>query len=121
MFGFGKSENLRNFELIIEAMEERNEIRATSSSVYTLWKMFNAKYRSIQNWLKNQDNQVEWLNFLVDLAKDQLEKEMEEDLEFETEESFLRDVLVCPQCGKKNPQYYKKCWKCRQDLGLESF
>jgi len=84
MFGFGKSENLRNFELIIEAMEERNEIRATSSSVYTLWKMFNAKYRSIQNWLKNQDNQVEWLNFLVDLAKDQLEKEMEEDLEFGT-------------------------------------
>ena len=25
-------------------------------------------------------------------------------LEFETEESFLRDVLVCPKCGKKNPQ-----------------
>ena len=42
-------------------------------------------------------------------------------LEFETEESFLRDVLVCPKCGKKNPQYYKKCWKCRQDLDLESF
>ena len=42
-------------------------------------------------------------------------------LEFETEESFLRDVLICPTCGKKNPQYFKKCWKCRKELGLESF
>ena len=84
MFGFGKSENLKNFKLITEAMEDRNEIRATSSSVYNLWKMFNAKYKSIQNWRKSQDNQVEWLNFLVDLAKDQLKKEMEEDLPFGT-------------------------------------
>ncbi|MDX2500546.1 MAG: hypothetical protein QNL14_08550 [Deltaproteobacteria bacterium] len=42
-------------------------------------------------------------------------------LEFETEESFLRDVLVCPGCGKKNPQYYKKCLKCKKVLVLESF
>jgi ribosomal protein L40E len=42
-------------------------------------------------------------------------------LEFETEESFLREVLVCPSCGKKNPQYFKKCWKCNKELGLESF
>ena len=73
MFGFGKSENLKNFQLIIEAMERRNEIRATSSSVYTLWKMFIAKYKSIQYWLKSQDNLVEWLSFLIDWAKDQLE------------------------------------------------
>ena len=46
--------------------------------------MFHAKYKSIQNWLKSQDNQVEWLNFLFDLAKDQLKKEMEEDLQFGT-------------------------------------
>ena len=78
MFGFGKSENLKNFELIIEAMERRNEIRATSSSVYTLWKLFIDKYISIQYWLKSQDNQVEWLSFLIDLAKDQLEKEMKD-------------------------------------------
>jgi len=84
MFGFGKSDNLKNFELITEGMEDRNEIRATSSSVYALWKLFNAKYKSIQNWLKSQDHQVEWLNFLVDLAKDQLKKEMEEDLQFGT-------------------------------------
>ena len=84
MFGFGKSENLKNFELIIEAMERRNEIRATSSSVYTLWKLFIDKYISIQYWLKRQDNQVEWLSFLIDLAKDQLEKEMKEDLQFGT-------------------------------------
>jgi len=84
MFGFGKSENLKNFKLITEGMEERNEIKATSSSVYVLWKLFNAKYKSIQNWLKSQDNQVEWLNFLVDLAKDQLKKERAEDLQFGT-------------------------------------
>jgi ribosomal protein L40E len=42
-------------------------------------------------------------------------------LEFETEESFIRDVLVCPHCGKKNPQYYKKCWKCRQELDSGTF
>ena len=84
MFGFGKSENLKNFELITAGMEDRNEIRATSSSVYKLWKLFNAKYKSIQIWLKSQDNQDEWLNFLVDLAKNQLEKEMEEDLQFGT-------------------------------------
>jgi hypothetical protein len=84
MFGFGKSENLKNFELITEGMEDRNETRATSSSVYTLWKLFNAKYKSIKNWLKSQDNQVEWLNFLVDLAKNQLEKEKKEDLRFGT-------------------------------------
>ena len=84
MFGFGKSENLKNFELITEGMEDRNETRATSSSVYTLWKLFNAKYKSIKNWLKSQDNQVEWLNFLVDLAKEQLEKEKAEDLKFGT-------------------------------------
>ena len=84
MFGFGKSDNLKNFKLITEGMEERNEIKATSSSVYSLWKLFNARYRNIQNWLKSQDNQVEWLNFLVDFAKDQLEKEMAEDLQFGT-------------------------------------
>ena len=84
MFGFGKSENLKNFELITEGMEDRNEIMGTSSSVYTLWKLFNAKYISIKSWLKSQDNQVEWLNFLVNLAKGQLEKEMEEDLQFGT-------------------------------------
>ena len=84
MFGFGKSDNLKNFKLITEGMEERNEIKATSSSVYSLWKLFNARYRNIQNWLKSQDNQVEWLNFLVNFAKDQLEKEMEEDLQFGT-------------------------------------
>ena len=84
MFGFGKSENLKNFELITAGMEDRNEIRATSSSVYKLWKLFNARYKSIQIWLKSQDNQDEWLNFLVDLAKNQLEKEMEEDLQFGT-------------------------------------
>jgi hypothetical protein len=84
MFGFGKSDNLKNFKLITEGMEERNEIKATSSSVYSLWKLFNARYRNIQNWLKSQDNQVEWLNFLVNFAKDQLEKEMAEDLQFGT-------------------------------------
>ena len=84
MFGFGKSDNLKNFKLITEGMEDRNEIRATSSSVYALWKLFNDRYKSIQNWLKSQDHQVEWLNFLVDLAKDQLKKEMEEDLQFGT-------------------------------------
>ena len=84
MFGFGKSENLKNFELITEGMEDRNETRATSSSVYTLWKLFNDKYKSIKNWLKSQDNQVKWLNFLVDLAKEQLEKEKAEDLKFGT-------------------------------------
>ncbi|MBT8351853.1 MAG: hypothetical protein KJO26_11570 [Deltaproteobacteria bacterium] len=84
MFGFGKSENLKNFELITAGMEDRNEIRATSSSVYKLWKLFNARYKSIQIWLKSQDNQDEWLNFLVDLAKNQLEKEMEEDLQYGT-------------------------------------
>jgi ribosomal protein L40E len=40
-------------------------------------------------------------------------------LEFETEESVIRDVLICPNCGKKNPQYFKKCWKCKEELGLE--
>jgi len=40
-------------------------------------------------------------------------------LDFETEESVLRGVLSCPSCGKKNPQYFKKCWKCRAELGLE--
>ena len=40
-------------------------------------------------------------------------------LEFETEESVLRGVLSCQNCGKKNPQYFKKCWKCRAELGSE--
>ena len=62
-------------------MYDRNEKRVTASSVYTLWKLFNAKYKSIKNWLKSQNNQDEWLNFLVNLVKDQLEKEMEEDLQ----------------------------------------
>ena len=84
MFGFGKSKNLKNFKIITEGMYDRNETRATASSVYTLWKLFNAKYKSIKNWLKSQDNQDEWLNFLVNLVKDQLEKEMVEDLPFGT-------------------------------------
>ena len=65
-------------------MYDRNEKRVTASSVYTLWKLFNAKYKSIKNWLKSQNNQDEWLNFLVNLVKDQLEKEMVEDLPFGT-------------------------------------
>jgi hypothetical protein len=84
MFRFGKSENLKNFKLIAEGMEERNEVRATSSSVYTLWKLFNSRYKSIQTWTKSRDDQVEWLNYLVDLANDQLEKEMAEDLPYGT-------------------------------------
>jgi hypothetical protein len=84
MFGFGKSENLKNFKLIAEGMEERNEVRATSSSVYTLWKLFNSRYKSIQTWIKSRDDQVEWLNYLAGLANDQLEKEMAEDLPYGT-------------------------------------
>ena len=40
-------------------------------------------------------------------------------LEFETEESILRDALTCPHCGKKNAQYFKTCWKCKKDLDSE--
>ena len=40
-------------------------------------------------------------------------------MEFETEESIIRYVLICPHSGKKNAQYFKTCWKCKKDLGLE--
>ena len=40
-------------------------------------------------------------------------------MEFETEESLIRDVIVCSICGKKNPQYFKKCWKCKSILDLD--
>ena len=40
----------------------------------------------------------------------------ERSLEFETEESLLRDVLTCQHCGKKNPQYFRSCWCCKKKL-----
>ena len=44
--------------------------------------MFNVKYKSVQNWQKNEVNQVKWITFLEDFAKEQLKKEMAEDLPF---------------------------------------
>ena len=81
MFGFGKSENLKNFEKVVKGMGE-DEMTPVSMSVYNCWKMFNVKYKSVQNWQKNQDNQIEWITFLDGLAKEQLKKEMAGDLPF---------------------------------------
>ena len=83
MFGFGKSENLKHFEEFIKGMGAA-ETRYASCSVYKLWQMFNVKYKSVQNWQKNQDNIVEWISFLDVLAKDNLKKEMAGDLPFGT-------------------------------------
>ena len=83
MFGFGKSENLKNFEKVVKGMGE-DEMTPVSMSEYNCWKMFNVKYKSVQNWQKNQDNIIEWITFLDDLAKEQLKKEMAGDLPFGT-------------------------------------
>ena len=69
MFGFGKSENLKEFENVVKGMGE-DEMRYVSMSVYNCWKMFNVKYKSVQNWQKNQATQIEWITFLDGLAKD---------------------------------------------------
>ena len=79
MFGFGKSENLKQFEKIIKGMGAA-ETRNVSCSVYKLWQMFNVKYKSVENWKKNKDNMVEWINFLSNLARDHSEKELAGDL-----------------------------------------
>ena len=101
MFGFGKSqenimgklpfneqqvktlrkENLKQFEKIIKGMGE-DEMIWVSCSVYKIWQMFNVKYKSVENWKKNQDNIVEWITFLDTFAKDNLKKEMAEDAPF---------------------------------------
>ena len=81
MFGFGKSENLKEFENVVEGMGE-DEMRYVSMSVYNCWKMFNVKYESVQNWQKNEVNQVKWITFLEGFAKEQLKKEMAGDLPF---------------------------------------
>ena len=83
MFGFGKSENLKHFEEFIKDMGAA-ETRYASCSVYKLWQMFNVKYKSVENWKKNQDNIVEWISFLDTLAKDNIKKEMAGDLPFGT-------------------------------------
>ena len=83
MFGFGKSENLKEFENVVKGMGE-DEMRIVSCSVYKLWQMFNVKYKSVENWKKNQDNIVEWITFLDTLAKDNLKEEMAGDLQFGT-------------------------------------
>ena len=83
MFGFGKSENLKDFEKTINGMGAA-ETRYLSCSVYKLWQMFNVKYKSVENWKKNQDNIVEWITFLDTLQKDNIKKEMAGDLPFGT-------------------------------------
>ena len=95
MFGFGKSEkipffdqNLKAFERTIKGINGEGmgvyETRNVSCSVYKLWQMFNVKYKSVENWKKNQDNIVEWITFLDTFAKDNLKKEMAEDAPFGT-------------------------------------
>ena len=103
MFGFGKSqenimgklpfneqqvktlikENLKEFENVVKGMGE-DEMIWVSCSVYKIWQMFNVKYKSVENWKKNQDNIVEWISFLDTLAKDNIKKEMAGDLPFGT-------------------------------------
>jgi len=83
MFGFRKSENLKNFEKVVKGMGEE-EMTSISMSVYNCWKLFNIKYKSVQNWQRNQDNQIEWITFLDGLSKEQLKKEMDGDLPFGT-------------------------------------
>ena len=61
-----------------------DEMTPVSMSVYNCWKMFNVKYKSVQNWQKNQDNKIEWITFMDGLAKEQLKKEMAGDLPFGT-------------------------------------
>ena len=51
-----------------------DEMTPVSMSVYNCWKMFNVKYKSVQNWQKNQDNIIEWITFLDGLAKEQLKR-----------------------------------------------
>ena len=95
MFGFGKSEkiplfdqNLKAFERTINGINGEGmgvyETINVSCSVYKLWQMFNVKYKSVENWKKNQDNIVEWISFLDTLAKDNIKKEMAGDLPFGT-------------------------------------
>ena len=79
MFGFGKSENLKDFEKTIKGMGAA-ETRYVSCSVYKLWQMFNVKYKSVENWKKNQDNIVEWISFLDTVQKDNIKKEKAGDL-----------------------------------------
>ena len=85
MFGFGKSEkipffdqNLKAFERTIKGINGEGmgvyETINVSCSVYKLWQMFNVKYKSVENWKKNQDNIVEWISFLDTLAKDNIKK-----------------------------------------------
>jgi len=84
MFGFGKSENLKNFEKVLKDMSNEDEMTHIAMSVYNSWKLFNIKYKSVQNWQKSQDNQIEWITFLDGLAKEQLKKEMAGNLPFGT-------------------------------------
>lgn len=83
MFGFEKSDNLKNFEKVVNGIGE-DEMPITSISVYNCWKLFNVKYKSVQNWQTSQDDQIEWFTFLDDLAKKQLKEEMNGDLPFGT-------------------------------------
>jgi len=69
MFGFGKSENLKNFEKCVTGLGQK-EVAAISMSVYNCWKLFNLKYGDVASWKKSVDNQTEWLSFLATLAKD---------------------------------------------------
>lgn len=92
MFGLGKSENLKNFEKVVKGMGE-DEMTYISMSVYNCWKLFNVKYKSVQNWQESQYNQIEWITFLDGLAKEQLKKEMAGDLPFGTTSGVYLSVF----------------------------
>jgi len=40
----------------------------------------------------------------------------ERSLEFQTEESVIRDVIICLHCEARNPQDFLKCRKCKKTL-----
>jgi hypothetical protein len=83
MFDVKKTENMKSFEKCITDIVGK-EVAPMSVSIYNCWKLFNSKYGDMPSWKKSVSNQNEWLSYLANLAKDNLSKELNRELQFGT-------------------------------------
>jgi hypothetical protein len=83
MLDVTKTENMKNFKKCITDIVGK-EVAPMSISIYNCWKLFNSKYGDMPSWKKSATNQTEWLSYLATLAKDNLDKEMNRELQFGT-------------------------------------
>lgn len=92
MFNFKKSENMKNFEKCLDHVWD-SDVDLVSLSVHGCLELFKLQYGDMPSWKQSAYNQTEWLACLAILAKDILDKEINQELPYGTTNGVYMTIL----------------------------